>query len=305
MKTKQLLFLPILLLIGLLAASCSPTAASNNNQMQVTVSILPEKYFVERIGGENISVNVMVGPGDSPHTYEPKAEQMAALSNSALYFSIGVDFENAWLERMASANPDMQIVDVSANLEKIAMTAHHHDEENAAEESSANEEEEGLDPHVWTSPENVKAIARTIYLSLAEADPNHQADYQSNLEAFQKDIDTLERDIQDSLTGISSNKFIVFHPSWGYFARDFGLEQVAIEIEGSEPSAQELAGIIDEAKAEQVQVIFGQPEFSTKTAEYIAKEINGQVILIDPLAEDWLENLRKVANTFAEVLNNK
>jgi zinc transport system substrate-binding protein len=193
-------------------------------------------------------------------------------------------------------------VDVSADLEKIPMTAHHQEGE---ESSEAEEEEGGLDPHVWTSPENAKIMAQSIYETLAAIDPAHQADFQANLDSFTADIDQLEDDINANLAGITSKKFIVFHPAWGYFARDFGLEQIAIEIEGSEPSAQELAGIIDEAKEENVKVIFGSPQFSTKTAEYIAEEVNGQVLLIDPLEEDWLENLRNVSATFREALNNQ
>ena len=297
-----------LLLASALLAACSTSpsgsasAASSSDQINVTVSVLPEKYFVERIGGDYVNVNVMVGPGDSPHTYEPKSEQMTALSQASAYFSIGVDFENAWMDRIASANADMQIVDISANLEKQPMAAHHHEGETAAADS---ENEGELDPHVWTSPENVKVMSQSIYETLAAIDPAHKDDFKANLESFTADIDQLESDINANLAGITSKKFIVFHPAWGYFARDFGLEQIPIEIGGSEPSAQELAGIIDEAKAENVKVIFGAPEFSTKTAEYIANEVNGQVILIDPLAEDWLENLRNVSATFGEVLNNQ
>lgn len=287
-----------MIVFTLLIASCAPSTETSSGKINITVSILPEKYFVERIGGEHVTVNVMVGPGDSPHTYEPKTDQMTALSKSALYFSIGVEFENAWLERIASANPNLQIIDVSGNIEKIAMSSgHQHDGEAATEE-----EDNGSDPHVWTSPKNVKLIAQTIYQALADTDPKNLSTYQTNLDAFLLDINDLEAEIQSALSSNRSNKFIVFHPSWGYFAQDFGLEQIAIEIEGSEPSAQELASIIDEAKEENAQVVFAQPEFSTKTAEYIAEEINGQVMLISPLEENWLENLRKVASTFAKVL---
>lgn len=336
MKSKKINTILSILLLGILAISCTstPEASSeqtssevesieqadsepasdeeassdeqtSNEQVNVTVSIVPEKYFVERVGGEYVTVNIMVGPGESPHTYEPKAEQMTALSESALYFSIGVEFDNVWMEKIAATNPDMQIVNLSANLEKIPMASSHDHEGEEAEESAEETEEEGsLDPHVWTSPENAKVMAETICQKLSEVDPAHETDYQANLATFQQDIDELEDEIEASLQGITSNKFMVFHPAWGYFARDFGLEQIAIEIEGSEPSAQELAGIIDEAKEENIQVVFAQPEFSTKTADYIAEEINGQVILISPLSEDWLENLRNVGSTFAEVLKS-
>lgn len=308
MKINKLHPVVTLLLASVLFTACgaSPSgtssAAVSGDPINVTVSVLPEKYFVERIGGDYVNVNVMVGPGDSPHTYEPKSEQMTALSRASVYFSIGVDFEHAWMDRIAAANADMQIVDISANLEKQPMAAHHHEGETPA----ADGENEGeLDPHVWTSPEYVKAMSQTIYETLAAIDPAHEDEFKANLESFTADIDQLEADIAANLSGITSKKFIVFHPSWGYFARDFGLEQIPIEIGGSEPSAQELASIIDEAKEENVKVIFGAPEFSTKTAEYIANEVNGQVILIDPLAEDWLENLRSVSATFGEALNNQ
>jgi zinc transport system substrate-binding protein len=290
----------VLLLAAVLLAACSTgtsgaaSAANSSDQINVTVSILPEKYFVERIGGDYVNVNVMVGPGEEPHTYEPKTDQMTALSNSAIYFSIGVDFESAWMERISATNPDMQIVDLSAGIEKIAMTA-----------SDGDEEAGSPDPHVWTSPENVKIMSQTIYETLVAADPSHQAEFQANLESFSADINQLVDDINANLAGITTKKFIVFHPAWGYFAHAFGLEQIAIEIGGSEPSAQELAALIDEAKKEDVKVIFGSPEFSTKAADYIAQEVNGQVILLDPLAEDWLENLRSVSATFGEVLNNQ
>ncbi len=292
MKSKTSIVVVSLLVLAVLTAACAPAAHTSNGKVNVTVSILPEKYFVDRIGRDYVDVNVMVGPGDSPHTYEPKTEQMASLSKSSIFFTIGVEFEAAWMDRIKAANPNMQVVDLSANLEKIPMTA-----------SIKGEEQKGdPDPHVWTSPENVKIMSKTIYDMLVSIDPAHQTDYQSNLDAFIKDIDQLENDIHANLNGISSNKFIVFHPGWGYFARDFGLEQISIEIGGSEPSAQELAAIIDEAKADNIKVIFGAPEFSTKTADYIAQEVNGKVLLIDNLAEDWLDNLRSVSNTFGEML---
>lgn len=260
--------------------------------MAVTVSILPEKYFVERIGGDLVSVNVMVGPGDSPHTYEPKPEQMAALSRSAVYFRIGVEFENAWLDRIASANPDMKIVDLSAGIEKLPMLAH--------EDEGSGEGE--LDPHVWTSPRLVIPMAEQIYAQLAGLDPANEKFYRSNLDSFRKEIDALDKEIQSSLSGLQNRRFMVFHPAWAYFARDYNLKEIPIEIGGTEPSASELAKLIDTAKAENIRVIFAQPEFSTRIAKYIAQEIDGEVILISPLAENWLDNLRQVAQTFKKSL---
>jgi zinc transport system substrate-binding protein len=266
--------------------------------MNVTVSILPEKFFVERIGGEHVMVNVMVGPGDSPHTYEPKPEQMAALSRSAIYFAIGVEFEGAWLDKFISANPKMMIVDISDNVEKIPLEDLHDEDESEGDEQSSDE----LDPHIWTSPELAKTIARRIADELSKNDAQNAEDYQTNLNELLAQIDQLQTDINDDLRDINNRKFLVFHPAWGYFAQEFNLEEIAIEVGGTEPSASELSAIIDTALRENIRVVFAQPEFSTQIANYIASEINGEVILISPLAENWLENMRTVVQTLKENL---
>jgi zinc transport system substrate-binding protein len=270
-----------LLLVATLLAGCNPgTKPEPADTLHITVSILPQKYFVERIGGERVDVNVMVPPGASPATYEPKSEQLTALGKAAAYLSIGVPFESAWLDRIASANSEMRLVDTTRGIEKV-----------------------GQDPHIWLSPTLVKTQAQTIYEALAQLDPTHEAEYEINLDSFIADIDALDADIRKTLAGVENRKFMVFHPSWGYFARDYGLEMIPIEVGGQEPSAAELAGLITTAKEEGIRVIFAQPEFSTRDAETIAREISGEVLLISPLAPDWLDNLRQVAETFAEVLS--
>jgi zinc transport system substrate-binding protein len=303
-------FASITLLLVLVMSACTPQAASTPAQsasadgLIVTVSILPQQYFVERIGGERVKVNVMVAPGDSPHNYEPKPEQMTALSQSAAYFSIGVDFEGAWLDKIAAANPNMLMVDTIADVERLPMAAHSHEGEEDHDEDEEHEED-GLDPHVWTSPELVKIMSQSIYAALAQLDPDHQAEYQKNLDQFVQEIDTLEAEIRQNLAGLEGKKFFVFHPAWGYFANDFGLEQIPIETGGTEPSAKELAALIDEARHEGVRVIFVQPEMSTKAAETIAAEIGGSVVPISPLAYDWMSNLSLVAEAFRDVLGQQ
>jgi zinc transport system substrate-binding protein len=291
----------VLLTVALLG--CSPTTESGGDRgLGVVVSIVPQRFFVERIGGDYVTASVMVEPGANPATYEPKPEQLRALSSAAAYFSIGVPFEEAWLPRIAEANRDMLIVDTIADIERMPMVLHRHgDEEGDAEERGR---AEGLpDPHVWLSPALAKVQSRAIYEALVQLDPAHRDAYRENHDAFIAEIDALETDIRQTLTGLDSREFIVFHPSWGYFARDFGLEQIPVQVGGQEPSAQELAQLIEEAREEDIQVVFAQPEFSTEAAETIAKEIGGEVLLISPLAPDWLENMRQVARTFADVLN--
>lgn len=302
MEDRFRFIVAVLMLAALLPSGCGqPATPEPVDRLNVTVSILPQKYFVERIGGENVAVNVMVKPGSSPHTYEPKPEQLRAVSKAAAYFSIGVGFENAWLDRIASAaGSEMLMVDTAQGIERMPMVAHHYEEE--GEGHAYDEGLQNPDPHIWTSPGLVRIQAQTIYEALARIEPEHKAAYQANLQGFLQDIDGLDGDIRGTLKGMDSRKFMVFHPAWSYFARDYGLEMVPIEIGGQEPSAAELAALITEAKKEGIRVIFAQPEFSTRDAETIAKEIGGEVLLISPLAPDWLDNLRRVAVTFARVL---
>ncbi|MCD4738017.1 MAG: zinc ABC transporter substrate-binding protein [Anaerolineae bacterium] len=279
-----LLFL--LILSGCGGGSASPHESS---AVSATVSILPQRYFVERIGGEHVAVTVMVQPGESPATYEPEPAQLVALSSSDLYFSIGVPFEHVWLEKIATANEELLLVDTAEGIERRPISR------DKAETSGEN-----LDPHIWLSPALVKVQARNICRALVQLDPEHEAEYQANLTAFLADIEVLQAEIRETLQASTGEKFMVFHPSWGYFADEFGLQQLPIESGGQEPSAQELTAIISTAKAAGIRVIFAQPEFSTRAAEMIAREIGGEVQLISPLALDWPANMRQAAEALEE-----
>jgi zinc transport system substrate-binding protein len=264
----------------------------------VVVSILPEKTFIEKIAKEMVDVTVMVEPGSSPHSYEPKSLQMIAISKSELYFSIGVEFEEAWLERFKSQNPTLKFVDLNANIAKIQMSEHHHEDEGQKHEEHHNHG--GLDPHTWTSPKNVLVMAETIYKALVELDPENKEFYKANLTDFIKEIQDTDKQIKNALKGLApKSKFMVFHPSWGYFANDYDLVQVAVEVAGKKPKPKEMITIIKEAKEEQVRVIFTQPEFSDKSAQIIAREANISVEKISPLSANWSENLINMAKKIA------
>lgn len=261
----------------------------------VVVSILPEKTFVEKIAKEKISVKVMVEPGSSPHSYEPKASQMIAISKAELYFSIGVEFEKAWLERFKSQNPSLKFINLSANIRKIEMSEHHHHEE-----EEHHHEESTLDPHTWTSPTNVALMAETIYSALVELDPTNKEYYKSNFNDFMKEIRDTHSQIKSILKEVApKSKFMVFHPSWGYFAKDYNLLQIAVEVEGKKPKPKEIINIIKEAKEQKARVIFTQPEFSDKSAKIIAKEAGISVEKISPLNPNWSKNLINMANKIA------
>ena len=264
--------------------------------INAVVSILPEQTFVKAIGGDKVNVSLMVLPGNSPHTYEPKPSQMKNVAKAQLYFAIGVEFENVWLDKFESLNKNMQVIDLTEGIEKRAIASHaDHDHG-----SHTKEEGTGKDPHIWTDPENVKIIALHIYEAMIHIDPDNKVYYRSNYEKFIALINHTDKQIKQILSQTAKGtKFMVFHPSWGYFAKAYGLEQLAVEIEGKSPKPQELIGLMKEAKEEKITVIFTQPEFSDSVAKVMANELNIKVIKVSPLTADWSKNLITIANSIA------
>jgi zinc transport system substrate-binding protein len=278
-------------------------------KIAVFVSIMPQKYFVQQIGKNLVNIQVMVKPGASPSTYEPKPRQMAAIAKTHIYFSIGVPFENAWLNKIASSNPNMVVVKTDHGIQKTAMDDHHHDMEDANQRpknehgQDANRKDLGiLDPHIWLSPPLVMIQARRILAALQEVDPVHRSDYEANFKAFISEISELDAEIRNIFSAKHGLQFMVFHPAWGYFADTYGLKQIPVEIEGKNPKPAQLKELIEYANHNDINVIFVQPQFSAKSAEVIARGINGQVIFADPLAEEWAVNLHKVAREIKAAL---
>ncbi|AXX91690.1 cation ABC transporter substrate-binding protein [Malaciobacter molluscorum LMG 25693] len=280
---------------------------------EVTVSIVPQKYFVEKIAKNKISVNVMVRPGFEPATYEPKASQMRKLVSSSVYFSIGVPFEKVWLEKFKNANKNLLIVDTSKSIDKLPMAAHHHhdehqhheDEEHESHEHHEHESHEhgSLDPHIWLDPLLVKIQAKSIYETLVKIDSQNKEFYKTNYEEFIKEIDSLYMQIKNILKPVKGKTFMVFHPAWGYFAKRFDLKQMPIEIEGKEPKPSQLANLIEEAKEHNIKVVFVAPEFSQKSAKVIAKSIDGVAVAMSPLKANWSQNLIETAKQIVSSYN--
>lgn len=275
---------------SLLAADDKPT---------VFVSILPQKFIVQQISGDRLNVEVMVRPGASPATYEPKASQMRKLAAAQAYFAIGVPFENGWLGKISGVNAAMRIVHTDEAITKLAMAKHLHDDRASQHHTDRSDGDTGLDPHIWLSPSLVKKQALVTAVVLGKMFPLEAHFFQQNLEIFLGRIDILHSELEHILKDQEGAEFMVFHPSWGYFARDYGLHQVAIEIEGKNPKPAQLSELIEHARERNIRILFAQPQFSAKSARVIAREIGGQVILIDPLAEDWLANMHQVAKTFS------
>ncbi|NDV19913.1 zinc ABC transporter solute-binding protein [Pseudodesulfovibrio sp. JC047] len=295
---------PLKILAGMFALILLTTPAQAE-PLSVTVSIAPLKYFTESIGGDRISVEVMVQPGASPATYEPKPRQMVALSAARLYLAIGVPFERTWLPRIQSANPDMPVVNVASGLDLMPMATHRHDADHEKSHGHTHgDAHDGriMDPHVWNSPAMVRQMAQAILTALTHVDPEGQAIYQKGYTDFLATVQNVDTQIKGLLGTAKGGHFLTYHPSWGYFARDYGLIQVPVEMEGKNPGPKELAAVINLATEESITAIFVQPQFSAKSARIIAEAIHGQVVEADPLAEEWADNMVMIARQFSEAL---
>ena len=322
------------------------------------VTVVPQKFFVDKVSGGKVPVTVMVEPGANPHAYEPKPRQMAELAKASVYFAVGDVFDETWLERIVGASPGITVVHTAEGIEKIPMSGHHHGDalshgEGEHHEGEAHGHHEGeahghhegeahghhegeahghhegeahghhegeahghhegghhhhehgtLDPHIWLDPALVKIQAANIRDGLSRVDPEGSAAYAANTARFIEELDRLDAEIRAILSPIPENRrsFLVFHPSWGYFAKAYGLRQVSIEVEGKEPSPKDMARIITQGREEGVRVIFVQPQFSEKSAQTIARQLGASVVRLDPLAADWDENLRRASRAFVDAL---
>lgn len=279
-------------LISFLIGSCSNSHQKENSDKSViTVSVLPQKYFIEKIAGDIFSVNVMIPPGASPVTYEPTPKQMKELSHSDIYFRIGhIEFEKSWMKKLQNINSDMKVYDQS-KVTNLIYAEHSHEGHD-----HHGHHHHGTDPHIWTSPKEVKKQAEFIYKSLLATYSEREEAFTTNYNSFLQEIDSLDNELHTILEPFQGKKFLIFHPALSYFARDYGLEQISIEIDGKEPTPANIRKIINTAKEENIKVVFVQQQFSTHNAEVIADEIQGQVVQIDPLAPEWGESIRTIAN---------
>jgi zinc transport system substrate-binding protein len=256
-------------------------------KIPVVVSILPQKTFTEAIGGEWVSVQVMVQPGQSPHTYEPKPAQMKQIARAELYLAIGVEFEAVWLPKFRDLNPALRIVDVSEGITRRAMR-----EKRTAKTRA-------LDPHIWTTPANVRIIARNTLAALQKADPAHAKAFEANYTSFVASLDRLDRQLHTLLDPLKGSAFMVMHPTWGYFADAYGLKQLPARLAGKSLKPRDLITLIRQARTARVRAVFALPEFSDTMAKVLADELGVPVIKISPMATDWAENLLRLARAIA------
>ena len=275
--------------VVILAVSCR-TGGEVLDKPVISVSIIPQQYFIEQLAGDLVEVNVMIPPGASPATYEPSVSQLGKLDQSEAYFRIGyIGFEQSWMEKISSINPNMHIMDLSEGVEII--------EENAGdeEEDHHRHSHHGPDPHIWMSVSNVRIIAANIHNNLMLLFPHEKEYLQERFDLYILSLDSLHLDITSKLEGIENRKFMIYHPALTYYARDYSLEQFSLEVEGKTPSPAHLKEMTDQALQHQISKILIQSQFDRKNAEVLARETGSEIIQFDPLDLQWGEQMRYIA----------
>ncbi|MDD5095056.1 MAG: zinc ABC transporter substrate-binding protein [Dehalococcoidia bacterium] len=294
MKRPRLI-LPVVILLVIAAAvsvSACGEKSANDGRIGMIVSVLPQAEFAETVGGDKVNVTVMVPPGADPHTYELTPSQMRKVSKARLYAKVGsgVEFELAWLNKLIAQNRNMGVIDCS---EGIVL----------AEGIGEDEHDDGIDPHIWMSPVNAKIMVQNICAGLVEIDPANQTYYEANRDAYLQKLTQLDQEIREGLSGVTNRIFMVYHPAFGYFASEYNLTMLPIQKEGKEPTASGLASLIDQAKEYNIRVIFAETQFNPQSAKVIAKEIGGKVIMVDPLARDYIVNMQTLADEMIQAMN--
>jgi len=281
----------ILLLVIITSMVSCQNSSKKPAEKIVFASILPLQYFTDQITGKLYHSEVMVPPGVGPETYNPTPRQMSEMAKAGAFFANGfLGFEEAYLDKFKSINPDLLFVNTSTGLELIHSSEHHH---------GTSDQEKGVDPHTWSSPAGARIIAKNIFDGMVRIDPANKAVFQANLDRLLARIDSVDHAVEAILGNLPSRTFMVFHPALGYFAQEYHLEQLSIEFEGKIPTPRHVQNIVLEAKAKNISSILIQREFDVENAEIIANETGSKIIQIDPLAYDWPHEMISLAHKMA------
>lgn len=272
----------LILLLCLLLLSVESLVAK---PLELFVSIPPQKYLVDRLGGVHVNSQVLIGEGKSPHLFHPTSRQIVDLSRAKLFFAMDMEFEKVLLTKFTKNSSSLQIINSVQGIEKLPLQKHGH----------AEEDHGGLDPHVWLSPPNLIQIATVMAEAMSRVDPDNMHYYSANLVKLRAELEALDKNIQAELAPFTGSSFYVFHPSFAYFARRYHLHQEAVEVEGKAPTPKQLSTLIAKAREGQVKVIFVQAQFDPRSATAVAQAIDGEVLPLNPLAENVMENLKIMA----------
>lgn len=256
------------------------TAHAVSAPLETFVSILPQQYLVKSIGGEHVNVTVMVKPGQSPATFEPSPKAMSRYSTADIYFTIGMPFEKVWIHRVASLNQSILVVNTQ----------------------DKNKTSKKFDPHTWLSPLLIMNQANIIKNELIRLSPQHKAYFMAHFQQLEANISALHDELLALFQNNNKHSFITFHPAFSYFARAYGLTQIAIEVDGKEPSAKQIAYILQQIKDKNVHYILVEKQFNKVIAKTIADSVDAQLLQIDPLALDYLTNMRDIGKKINKAL---
>jgi zinc transport system substrate-binding protein len=264
--------------------------------LDVFVTIPPQKWLSEKLGGDLVNTEVLIAKGEDPHTFEPRPRQMAALSKSKIYFTLDLELESLLVKKLKKNAPGVHIYDSAEGVTGESQEHNDHDLHDEHDSHDSHEADEdghhhSEDPHIWLSPSNLITVAENMSKALVEHDSANSEAYAVNLKALKAELKQLDADIRKRLTPFEGSSFYVFHPSFGHFAKSYGLQQIAVEIEGKSPQPKQLSALIAQAKKDKVKVIFVQPQFDTRSAIAVANAIGGEVVPLDALAEDVEANL--------------
>jgi len=310
MKKFKVIFL--LMIIPAVFSSCGKAEDKTESlKPVVAVSILPQQYFLERISGGRVSVLVLAGEGQNPHSYDPTPAQMASLSKAAAWVLSGTDFETSLKPKIAAQYSSLIIVDGTAGVNFRHLEEHKHEGEGEHHEDGHKEDKHehengvNIDRHTWLGLKPSKIMAAHMRDLLVKIDPAGKDLYDSNYQAIVKDIDSVFINLKKTLKPLAGKTVLVFHPAFGYFLDEFGIKQEAVETGGKEPNAKALSALIKEAKADKTPAIFVQSQFPVNAAKTVADAVGAEVVMLDPLSRDWLENIKKMGSALESSLIKK
>lgn len=284
------LFWVVLCGVAILLGCAKQSSPGKKGKLQVFVNIPPQAYLVDKVGGEHVNVETLIQPGDNPHTFSATPRQVMALGRSDVYFRGMMPFERQLAAKVKGADLTIRNLTKDIKLRRWGKTGP------GVQKGGENTVwKDRMDPHVWLSPKALQQQARNIASALTELDPKHKSDYQQNLNSLLNDIQKLDQRLETILKPYRGRTFFVFHPAFGYFARAYQLHQRAVQVEGKDPTAKQLRELINQAKQDDVRIIFVQPQFKSQSARAIANAIDGAVVPLDPLKRNVLKNLGKIA----------
>ena len=290
-KRRLLIVIMILIVVAGVLSYVAIKNSSNSNlngKIGVGVSIGPEVEWVNAVGGDKVHVTLMVPEGSDPHTYEPLPNQLTQVSNAKMYVEIGspLEFETNYMDKIKSANPNMLIVNASEGIQLIP--------------NSAENESTTMDPHDWVDPKNAMIMVNNIYNGLVQVDPKDKDYFQKNRDTYMAQLKQLDENTTKILKDKNGTDILVYHPAFGYYAKDYNLTQVGAMLNDEEPSPQRIATMVNIAKQNNITVLYNEPQYDPKFMQSIASQVGGQVLTVNDLDEHYIQNMINVVNAFAK-----